>query len=209
MPGALFDLFIPITALGVLAGLIWGVGTTGSREPDAYLDREFALETATPARRLSAHLIELALWTVTGGIGWLIWFAIVAPRGQSPGKALLSLYVIREDGQVAGGWYMWGRELLTKWVLCYILAIFTGGLAIVVGAAWCLWSRDRQALWDKIVSSYVAHAPEVAPDPTGPVAVGELTPEIRLRQLQALRAEGVISASEYEERRQRLVGIEA
>ena len=202
---AVFAILPAVTGLGFLAGLIWGIATSGKSHPNAYLDRQFAINTATPARRLSGNLLDLLIWIFTASIGWLIWFAIVAPRGQSPGKALVSTYVIREDGSVAGGWYMWGREALVKWLLFYMLAAVTYGVALVVAAFWCLWDDDRQCVWDKIMTSYVAHATDGAPDEQRPAAIDALTPAYRLRQLQGLRTEGLITAGEYEERRRRLV----
>lgn len=212
-PDALQLIFVPITVLGGLTGLIWGIATSGRPSPEATLDRNYGIETATPARRLGGYLLEIPLVFLTLLIGWFIWFAIVAPRGQTPAKALLSTYVMREDGTTAGGWYMWGRELLVKGLLLSILNIFTFSAAWVVASLWCLWDPDRQTVWDKIMTSYVAYSPYGSPVPAGqeavigaPVGVGAASPDSRLRELQQLRADGIITAEEYEERRQRLTG---
>ena len=79
------------------------------------------LETATPGRRLGGFALDvlffvvLAILTLT--IGWWIWFAIVARNGQSPGKQLLGMYIMCEDGSRAGGGYTWLREIVVKWLL--------------------------------------------------------------------------------------------
>ena len=144
---------------------------------------------------------------VTLVIGWFIWFAIVAPRGQTPAKALLSTYVVRSDGSVAGGWYMWGRELGVKMLLFGVVDSFTFRIPTLLGSMWILWDRDKQALWDKVVRSYVAYSPDFVPSRQyGEQRTASAPqPNARLQELQQLRAEGIITAEEYEERRQRLV----
>ena len=44
------------------------------------------LETASPGRRLGGYLLEYVLAIVTLGIGWIVWFIVVAPRGQTLAK---------------------------------------------------------------------------------------------------------------------------
>lgn len=115
------------------------------------IESYYELETASPGRRLGGYALDVLLTIVTLFIGWLIWFIIVAPRGQTPGKQLLGMYVMREDGSRAGGWYMWLREFVVKGLVFGVLiATITGGLAWVVAALWCLWDRERQCLWDKV-----------------------------------------------------------
>lgn len=199
-------LLLGISVLGSLTGLIWGITTSGQDYPDAHLDRQFGMTTATPARRLGGNLLDGLFMVITLFIGWLIWFAIVAPRGQTPGKALVSTYVMREDGSRAGGWFMWGREGLVKWLLFSIVDFFAFGFAKMIASLWCLWDDDKQCVWDKIMSSYVAYSPYGPPSLTEQlVPVGASSPAARLRELQQLRADGIITAEEYEERRARLV----
>ena len=118
------------------------------------------LDTASPGRRLGGYVLDTLLTIVTLLIGWLIWFIIVAPRGQTPGKQLLGIYVMREDGSRAGGWYMWLREFVVKGlVFGLLISAITAGLAWVLAAQWCLWDRKRQCLWDKVTATYVARSP--------------------------------------------------
>lgn len=117
------------------------------------------LVTASPGRRLGAYLLDVVLLTVTLGIGWLIWFAFTAPRGQTPAKQLLNMYVLRRDGTRAGGWYMWLREFIIKDLLFWFINLMTVGVAWLIAAAFCLWDKDRQCLWDKVGSTYVAYSP--------------------------------------------------
>ena len=196
---------------------------------------------------------------VTLGVGWLIWFLIVAQRGQTPGKQMLGMYIMREDGSRAGGWYTVLREIGVKFLLfgTVISAISgatngLGGLLWIPAALWCTWDRERQCLWDKVISTYVAHSPQGYRPPTAeelrmrgeepPAVSGRTTASSappsglmdyprarsgstedagarsecrladsptgaqgssaeRLRELQRLRDEGLITPEQYEERR--------
>jgi uncharacterized RDD family membrane protein YckC len=90
---------------------------------------------------------------------WLIWFAFVAPNGQTPGKQLLSMYIIKANGTRAGGAYTWFRELIIKFFAVSLIDIPTFGLFSLFGALWCLWDKDNQCLWDKLAGTYVGYSP--------------------------------------------------
>ncbi|MXW23299.1 MAG: RDD family protein, partial [Chloroflexi bacterium] len=125
------------------------------------------LQTATQGRRLVGYVLDSLIVVLTFGIGWLVWLLLAAPRGQSPGKQLLGMYIIRNDGSRAGGAYTWVRELIIK-VLLFgglfaVLGAMTGGLGQllwVIPALWCVWDAERQCLWDKVGSTYIAHSPQ-------------------------------------------------
>ena len=131
------------------------------------------LQTATQGRRLAGYVVDSIIVVLTFGVGWLVWLLLVAPRGQSPGKQLLGMYIMRADGSRAGGSYTWVRELVIKTLLFgaifAILGAFTGGLGQVlwvIPAMWCVWDAERQCLWDKVASTYIAHSPEGFRPPT-------------------------------------------
>lgn len=131
------------------------------------------LQTATPGRRLAGYVIDSLIVVLTFGIGWLVWLLLAAPRGQSPGKQLLGMYIIRSDGTRAGGAYTWVRELIIKILLFgglfAVLGAMTGGLGQllwVVPALWCVWDAERQCLWDKVGSTYIGHSPQGYRPPT-------------------------------------------
>ncbi len=129
--------------------------------PQRFIEARFPREqlvSAGPGRRLAGYLLESILGVITLGVGYLVWFVIVAKRGQTPGKQLLRMYVIKEDGTRAGGWYTVLRELVIKPAFV-LISIVTLGLLSLVGGAWCLWDRDNQCLWDKLGSTYVAWSP--------------------------------------------------
>ncbi len=144
------------------------------------------LTLAGPGRRLTGHLIDYVLlgpaqilvailfWAsiVTLGVSllllpvglllaapWLIWFIIVAPNGQTPGKQLLGMYVIASDGGRAGGSQVWLREFVVKYLLTGFLNVPTLGVYGLLASLWCLWDRDNRCLWDKIAGTYIALSP--------------------------------------------------
>lgn len=204
-PDSIVAIAMVVSFLGGLIGLIGGLTTSGHSYPDSYLEQNFStLRTATPARRLGGSLLDGLLLPLTLFIGWLIWFIIVAPRGQTPGKSLVSTYVLRRDGTRAGGWLMWGREVGVKWFVIGFIDVFLLGMAQLFAALWILWDRDNQCLWDKIVGSYVVYSPLGVPGEAGAASDAETAGA--LRELQALHTDGVISADEYEARRRRLMG---
>ncbi|MEE2876111.1 MAG: RDD family protein [Chloroflexota bacterium] len=147
------------------------------------------LQLATPLRRLAAlaidSLIEIALWLFPISIfvlgvfsngallglfiilsiavfaGIVAWWIICLGHGQTPGKQLLYLFTMREDGSRSGGWYTFLREWIIKWFFFFvILSTFSAGLAPIIAGAWLLWDRERQTLWDKIVSTYIVYIPD-------------------------------------------------
>ena len=193
-----------------------------------YEDAE--LRTATAGRRLAAYVIDTVIAVFTLYIVWFVWFAFVAARGQTPGKQLVDLYVVREDGTRAGGWYMWLREGVVKILFFTVLGLVSGGIIWLIGALWLLWDRDRQCLWDKIVQTHVGFSPHrFVPEtkeeqefsgqirrrapgqqqtrPVGGAPAGQApvspadSPAERLRELRRLRDDELITEQEYEARR--------
>ena len=105
-------------------------------------------------------MFDWLFFVITLGIGWFIWLAIVAPRGQTPSKQLLGMYVLRDDGSRAGGGYVWLREVVVKWLLFGVaISVIVHGIAFSISALWCLGNRERQCLWDKVTATYVGHSP--------------------------------------------------
>ncbi|HEX2259918.1 MAG TPA: RDD family protein [Actinomycetota bacterium] len=128
---------------------------------------------ATPGRRLGAYFLEFAVLFIPlflvalfdaafgrgergGGagplvaglvlLGYVIWALILFTRGQTPGKQLLKLRVVRANGQRAGFGSMLLREFIGKLISTVIF---------MLGFIWILIDKDHQGWHDKLASTFV------------------------------------------------------
>jgi uncharacterized RDD family membrane protein YckC len=114
-------------------------------------------------RRLAGYLLDGLLVIVTLFIGWLIWSIVVWGRGQSPGKQLLGMRVLRTDRLVASGRLnMFGR-FLAMWLIGIVAGFTVIGYVLYF---WLCWDRNRQELWDKMASTIVVRDPRGLLDPS-------------------------------------------
>jgi len=79
-------------------------------------------------------------------------------NGQSFGKQILGIRVIRDSGEsVSFGW-----ALLRQFVVIYLLFSVVGGFLFgipwLIDVLWPLWDSQNRALHDMIVSSHVVRA---------------------------------------------------
>ena len=80
-------------------------------------------------------------------IGYVVWaLRLFATEGMTPGKYLLGLRVIKEDGSVAGFLTMLIREWVGKWISSFILSL---------GFLWILLDKENQGWHDKLMNTYV------------------------------------------------------
>ncbi|MGB6837190.1 MAG: RDD family protein [Dehalococcoidia bacterium] len=165
-------------------------------------------------RRFSGELIDIVLFWLLLIVGWFIWFGFFSARhGQTPGKQILGLRVIRLDGTAATAGTMWLREVLIKGILWNLTEPLS-----YVAYIWAFFDKDRQTVHDKMVDTYVIYhrGPVDALTPV-PLAPGEqFGPAVQpsapvedidasLRRLAKMRDDGLITNEEYEEKRQALV----
>ncbi len=191
------------------------------------LDTKGTVVMASRVSRLGAWIVNGLLFLLTLGIGWIIWWFVVAPRGQNPGKAVVGLRVIRADGRAAYTGWMFVRGLLA--FVCSIIPFYLDNL-------WLLWDRDAQTLHDKLAGTVVVKArgseyiitegsvgagrpgvevpPAFAPPvtlpgtesaPQQPGATGTASAAEELARLQDLRSKGLITEDEYQEKRKGVV----
>lgn len=112
-------------------------------------DSQGTIVVASRLERLGAWLVNLILQILTLGIGWIIWWFIVAPRGQNPGKAVVGLRVIKTNGEACRTGYMFLRGLV---------GIALGFIPLYLDELWILWDKDTQTLHDKVASTVVVKA---------------------------------------------------
>ncbi|MBF6599560.1 MAG: RDD family protein [Dehalococcoidia bacterium] len=193
------------------------------------LDPQGTTVMASRISRLGASIVNAILIVLTLGIGWIIWWFIVAPRGQNPGKAVVGLRVIRADGRAVSTGWMFVRGLLT----------FVGGLIpLYLDDLWLLWDQNAQTLHDKMAATVVVRAqgsehivlrgsvgelpagytppPAFAPPVSFPATAEPArstpaamppgdSPAEALRRLEDLKSRGLITDEEYAVKRATIV----
>lgn len=204
------------------------------------------VELASPGRRLGGAILEglpLALIFVVGialiltgsgaaaaigilvilggAIGYIAWVFIAASNGQTPGKKMTNMFIVRKDGTVAGLGDVLLRDWVIKGLLFGIISNLTFGIVWLISALWCTWDQNRQCLWDKLTNTRVVHAPG-GRIPSGKPVIealeGQGAAELlrgvgprengaaeNLRTLAELHERGLLTDEEYEERRTREV----
>lgn len=161
-------------------------------------------------------LLEGVLFGLTLGIGWLIWFAIVASKGQTPAKQLLNVRILdNTTGQLASTGQVWKREFVGKVLIQIALSVVGlillgqngGNLANVytlIGGIMILANSDDRAIWDYIGDTKLGYFPnglDVPVEGGFPTVSGQTSPSQRLMELESLLQAGTISQSEYESKR--------
>ena len=127
--------------------------------------RDFIRESdhAWIAELLSADLGRGSLIAGTVALSiYAVWFAVTLGSGQSPGKQIAGIRIIRVSGEPSGWSYTFVREVILKGLVAHFLAIITAGLFILVDYLWPLWDRNRQTLHDKMAETLVV---QVSPVP--------------------------------------------
>ena len=190
------------------------------------LDQEGTVVMATRMSRIGSWLVNLILVFLTLFIGWVIWWFIVAPKGQNPGKAVVGLRVIKTDGSAMNTGSMFVRGLLG--LVCGLIPLYLDDL-------WMLWDKDAQTLHDKLADTVVVKAngsekivergslgplpagyerPAYAPPVTFPSSTGPSSPPPAgapadtaeaLRQLEDLRSKNLITDDEYQAKRKAIL----
>jgi uncharacterized RDD family membrane protein YckC len=80
-------------------------------------------------------------------------------HGQTVGKKLLRIRVVRLNGRPMDIGWSTLRESIVKWMLfVFILSPATGGVAWIVDVLWPLWDDERRALHDMVVGTRVVRA---------------------------------------------------
>lgn len=121
---------------------------------------------ASPGKRLLAYILDLIIPVIAfsmligmsesssflGVIGFLLFLAYVVGaiylfiRGTTPGKRVLGMFVVKENGKRAGLLTMLLRETIGKWL---------SGLVMSLGWIWILIDKENQGWHDKLASTYV------------------------------------------------------
>ncbi len=100
-------------------------------------------------------LVAVSLGSLAVFAAYVIWWLFSLRRGQTPGKQLVGIRVIKSNGQLSGWGYTFLRELVIKGLVGGFLSGMTAGIYWVVDHLWPLFDSDRQALHDKMVDTLV------------------------------------------------------
>jgi len=126
----------------------------------------YSFAKASAQHRLGGKALDLLLYFVTLGIGWIVWSVVVWGRGQTPGKQLLKLRAYDKiTGNAAGRGHMAVREFLlpgffsivaacmsiipvlqVQFVAIYIF--YLGTFIALIDAFWILRGDKRNRLVD-------------------------------------------------------------
>ena len=101
------------------------------------------MRAAGIGQRVLAYILDIVLVYLTLFIGYLIWWLIVIGRGQTPGKQLLGIYVIKDNGEPSRWGYTFLREFILKGLLYGFLGAITLYIAWILNLLWPFWDRDR------------------------------------------------------------------
>ena len=99
--------------------------------------------------------IGVALVNLAVLVGYAVWWLFALRGGRTPGKQIVGIRAIRDDGTPSDWSYTFLREFVIKFLLGGFLSGMTGGIYWVVDHLWPLFDGDRQALHDKMMSTLV------------------------------------------------------
>ena len=134
-----------------------------------------ALILTIPVGILTAVIIAIAAGSdtgavVTGILGFLAYLIVAlfyapvlmarngAHNGQSWGKQIVGIRVIRDNGQPFELGSAFVREIVVKGFLFGGLGSFLAGIPTLVDWLWPLWDDENRALHDMVVKTHVMNA---------------------------------------------------
>ncbi len=125
-----------------------------SKSVTEFAGSEISDETADT---LLVVVIAVAVALSVVFVGYTIWWLFALRRGQTPGKQIVGIRVIRDDGSPSGWGYTFLREFVIKFLLVGFLTEATFGIARLVDYLWPLWDRAEkmQTLHDKLLGTLV------------------------------------------------------
>jgi uncharacterized RDD family membrane protein YckC len=133
-------------------------GQAGPRQftPDGLVAPE-TLNLASPGLRLGQYLLEIVLFIVTLGIGYIVWALVAWSSGRTPGMICLGIHVVDAQTARRSTWgQMFVRQFLVQGLLIGVVGEFTFGILFLV-AALMIFTEGYRTLWDRIAKTYVVH----------------------------------------------------
>lgn len=111
------------------------------------------LQVSSVGRLIGAYLLDTVLSLVTLGVGWVIWAAITAGEGATPGKRLLGMKVVNKETGATLSWaqYVFLRGLVGGLVLGIPVSLVLGIPLLFMP----LWDKLNQSVPGKVSNSVV------------------------------------------------------
>ena len=124
------------------------------RSCDQFLIGDKGVKAAGLGRRVGAYVLDIILFIITLVIGYIVWWLFTLSRGQTPGKQLLGIRVMRADGTPSDWGWTFIREFIVKGIAVG-LANSVVGVASIIDLLWAFWDKDRQTIHDKLMKTVV------------------------------------------------------
>lgn len=87
---------------------------------------------ASPRHRLGGIAVDIGIASLTGGLGWFIWFLIVMRKGLTPGKQILKMRVYDAN---TGLHLKWVRMFMRQIGILFSLNILRISLVSIIQVA--------------------------------------------------------------------------
>jgi uncharacterized RDD family membrane protein YckC len=107
---------------------------------------------ATAGRRLGGYALDVAMFIVTGFIGYFIWVLIVSKDGQTPGKQLLGTREVQTATRRKATWGTSMLRELLRWLVGFVASWTLFGFVLLF---WLFFNKDLQELWDLAAGTVV------------------------------------------------------
>jgi len=142
----IFGAFAAVIIVAAIAGFAASGGSEGAQAIiNAASDPSATAPPTLPPDTAQAFGVGLII-AALGAIAYLALHLFFYAKGTTPGKRMLGMRVIRENGTTAGI----GTMLLREWI-----GKFVSNLVMSLGFIWILIDANRQGWHDKIASTYV------------------------------------------------------
>jgi uncharacterized RDD family membrane protein YckC len=125
------------------------------------------IKLANKPERIFAMLIDSVLFGIVSGVLYpfvrnpgtegllstvlaagLQWYFLTHHNGQTPGKMILDIRVVKTDGRA-----LTGSDALVRYLGYLLNSVLLG-----IGWLWAFFDKDRQGLHDKLAGTYVVKA---------------------------------------------------
>jgi uncharacterized RDD family membrane protein YckC len=106
---------------------------------------------------VGALFVGLVIGTLCAAAVSLLYAPAMMARtnGQTVGRQVTGIRVVRADGQPIGFGFAMVREVLVKALLVGVVSSATGGIAGLLDVLWPLWDEQHRALHDLVVDTRV------------------------------------------------------